>query len=133
MPLARFAMYNAGVQIYIAPTWDSSESWLTAMRHIAREGGMFVIGCAPCMKVDDIPDEFEFKKAYPAGREWVNKGNSCIVNPAGKFIAGPLEAEQSIIYAELDLSEIPDQKWLLDVAGHYSRPDVFEYKVRTGK
>jgi nitrilase len=130
MPLARHAMYMAGVQVYVAPTWDSSESWLTAMRHIGREGGMFVIGCAPCMKSDDIPDRFEFKKFYPEGREWVNVGNSCIVNPAGKFVAGPLEAEQSILYADIDLDEIPSQKWLYDVAGHYSRSDVFEFAVK---
>jgi nitrilase len=129
MPLARNAMYESGVQIYVAPTWDSSESWLTAMRHIAREGGMFVISCAPCVKADDIPDSYEFKQFYPEGREFFNKGNSCIVAPNGNLLAGPLEAEQSILYAEIDLNAITDQKWLFDVAGHYSRPDVFDFKI----
>jgi nitrilase len=130
MPLARNVMYQAGVQVYVAPTWDSSESWVTAMRHIAREGGMFVIGCAPCIKMDDIPEHFEFKTFYSEGREWINKGNSCVVDPAGQFLAGPLEAEQAILYAEVDLNEIPSQKWLYDVAGHYARPDVFEFRVK---
>lgn len=130
MPLARFAMYSAGVQIYVAPTWDSSESWQIAMRHIAREGGMYVISCAPCMSMDDIPDSYEFKKLYPQGREWINKGNSCIVDPTGKIIAGPLTAEQSILYADVDLNMIPSQKWLFDSAGHYSRTDVFDFSVR---
>jgi nitrilase len=130
MPLARNSMYVSGVQIYLAPTWDSSGAWQTAMRYIAREGGMFVIGCCPCMKMSDIPDHYEFKQYYPEGREWVNKGNSCIVDPSGKFIAGPLEEEQSILYADIDLSEIPSQKWLYDVAGHYSRPDVFDFAVK---
>jgi nitrilase len=130
MPLARNAMYTAGVQIYVAPTWDSSESWQTAMRHIAREGGMFVINSAPCVKMSDIPDHYEFKKFYPQEREWINKGNSCVVDPGGKIIAGPLEAEQSILYADIDLDLISDQKWLFDVAGHYARPDVFEYSVK---
>ena len=129
MPMARNSMYLAGVQVYVAPTWDSSESWQIAMRYIAREGGMFVISCAPCMKSSDIPDHFEFKKHYPEGREWINRGNSCIVDPSGKFLAGPLEAEQSILYAEIDLSLIPEQKWLFDVAGHYARPDVFKFEV----
>lgn len=131
MPLARTAMYVKGVQIYVAPTWDSSETWQIAMRHIAREGGMFVISCAPCMKMDDVPDRYEFKQHYPEGREWINKGNSCIVSPSGKTLAGPLEAEQSILYADIDLNEIPSQKWLYDVAGHYSRPDVFQFIVKT--
>ncbi len=129
MPLARNAMYQAGVQVYVAPTWDSSESWRTAMQYIAREGGMFVIGCAPCVKSSDIPDHYEFKKLYPEGREWINKGNSCIVDPSGKLLAGPLEEEQSILYAKIDLSIIPEQKWLFDVSGHYARPDVFKFEV----
>jgi nitrilase len=130
MPLARTAMYAAGVQIYVAPTWDSSETWQIAMRHIAREGGMFVIGCAPGVKMSDIPDRYEFKQHYPEGREWVNRGNSCIVGPDGKLLAGPLEAEQGILYAEIDLDAIPSQKWLFDVAGHYARPDVFDFAIR---
>lgn len=129
MPLARNAMYTAGVQIYVAPTWDSSESWQTAMRHIAREGGMFVISCAPCVRASDIPDRYEFKQFYPEDREFFNKGNSCIVGPNGNLLAGPLEAEQSILYADIDLGAIADQKWLFDCAGHYSRPDVFDYRI----
>ncbi len=132
MPLARFAMYSTGVQIYIAPTWDSSEAWLIAMRHIAREGGMFVIGCCQAMKMTDIPDEYEFKSFYPADREWLNRGNSCVVNPKGEIIAGPLSEQQEILYANLNLDEIPAQKWLFDVAGHYSRNDVFDFTVREG-
>ncbi len=95
MPLARYAMYTAGVQIYVAPTWDSSEGWPTATRHIAREGRMFVISCAPCVKADEIPDRYEFKQFYPEGLEFFNKGKSRIFGPNGSFMAGPLEAEQS--------------------------------------
>jgi len=130
MPLARNAMYAAGVQVYVAPTWDSSEAWQIAMRHIAREGGMFVLSCAPCVRSSDIPDSYEFKKYYPDDRDFFNKGNSCIVDPAGKIISGPLENRQSILYAEIDLNLIPAQKWLFDVAGHYSRPDVFDFSIK---
>jgi len=130
MPLARNALYMAGVQIYVAPTWDSSEAWQIAMRHIAREGGMFVVACAPCMKMSDIPDRYEFKAHYPEDREFINKGNSCVVGPDGKLIAGPMEAEQGILYANIDLEAISAQKWLFDVAGHYSRPDVFHFGVK---
>lgn len=132
MPLARTVMYEAGVQIYLAPTWDSSETWQVAMRHIAREGGCYVISCAPAMKMSDIPDRYEFKKFYPDGREWIKHGNSCIVDPSGKIIAGPLKSQQEILYAEIDLTQIPAQKFFFDVAGHYARPDVFNFSV-TGK
>ncbi|GAB4314702.1 MAG: carbon-nitrogen hydrolase family protein [Candidatus Zixiibacteriota bacterium] len=129
MPLARVAMYQAGVQVYVAPTWDSSESWQIAMRHIAREGGMYVIGCSQAVRMSDIPDRYEFKSFYPAGREWINKGNSVVVGPAGQILAGPLEEEQSILCADIDLDAISSQKWMLDVAGHYARPDVFEFRI----
>lgn len=130
MPLARQAMYSQGVQIYIAATWDSSDIWLASMRHIAKEGGMFVISSCTGLRIDDIPDHYEFKKLYPEGREWINQGNSTIIAPNGNIIAGPMNKEQGILYAELDMSLIPAAKWILDTAGHYARPDVFAFEVR---
>jgi nitrilase len=100
------------------------------MGHIAREGGMFVIACAPAMEITDVPDEFEYKKNYPADREWINRGNSSIINPKGEVIAGPLFEQKGMLYADIDLDMIPDQKWLFDVAGHYYRPDVFEFRIK---
>ena len=129
MPLARYAMYSWGTQIYVAPTWDSGEPWLSTLRHIAKEGGMFVIGCCIAMKVDDIPDHYEFKKLYKKDKEWVNPGDSVIVNPKGEFIAGPLSMEEGILYAEVNLKQIPASKRILDVAGHYARPDIFRFIV----
>ncbi len=129
MPLARNSMYIAGVQIYLAPTWDASETWLTAMRHIAWEGGMFVVNCCQAISIDQIPDSYEFKKLYPEGKEWINKGNSCVIDPRGKFVTEPLACKEETIYATLDLSLIAPQKWLFDVAGHYARPDVFQYQI----
>jgi nitrilase len=130
MPLARYAIYQSGVQIYVAPTWDSSDVWLASMRHIAKESGAFVIGCCSAMHIDKIPDRYEFKKMYPDGKEWINPGNSCVVNPKGQVIAGPLEKKEDVMYVELDLRLIPASKWILDTAGHYSRPDVFAFAVR---
>jgi len=133
MPLVRNAMYENGTQILASPTWDKSENWLISMQHIAREGGMFVISCCQALKTDDIPDTYEFKKLYPEGREWINTGNSCIIDPSGKIIAGPLEAEEGILYADIDLNDIINSKRMFDVVGHYSRPDVFNFKVRSKK
>jgi nitrilase len=132
MPLARQAMYSAGVEVYVAPTWDSSENWLLSMRHIAREGGMFVINVCQAVRMDDIPDQYEFKQLYSGDREWVNGGNSCIINPRGEIIAGPSQNKQEILYAEIDLSLITKSKRSFDVAGHYARPDVFKYEINKG-
>ncbi len=129
MPLARQAMYLGGTQIYVAPTWDSSENWVLSMRHIAREGGMFVISVCQAFRMDDIPDQYEFKNLYSGKREWINEGNSCIVNPRGEIIAGPSKNKQEILYAEIDLSLITKSKRMFDVVGHYARPDVFKYEI----
>ena len=130
MPLARYSLYAWGVQIYLAPTWDSGEPWLSTLRHIAKEGRAYVIGCAMPMRKEDIPDRFEFKaKYYSEVGEWINKGDSAIVSPDGKFVAGPLNAEEGILYAELDPRQIRGSKWNFDVAGHYARPDVFRLTV----
>jgi nitrilase len=129
MPLARTAIYETGAQILAAPTWDKSPNWLQTMQHIAREGGLFVVSTCMALKIDDIPDEFDFKKLYPEGREWINTGNSCIISPKGQLLAGPLDAEEGILYTEINMNEIIEAKRSLDVVGHYSRPDVFNFSI----
>ena len=133
MPLARNAIYEAGAQILAAPTWDKSPNWLQTMQHVAREGGLFVLSSCMALKMDDIPDQYEFKKLYPTEREWINVGNSCIIGPGGQILAGPLEAEEGILYADIDLRQILSAKRMFDVSGHYARPDVFDFNVRTRK
>jgi nitrilase len=130
MPLARYSLYAWGVQIYLAPTWDNGEPWLSTLRHIAKEGRVYVVGCSIAMRKEDIPDRFEFKaKHYTEVGEWINEGDSAIVGPDGKFISGPLNAREGILYAELDPRQMNGSKWNLDVAGHYARPDVFRLTV----
>ena len=129
MPMARQSMYLQGVQIHVAPTWDSSDNWQLSMRHIAREGGMFVIGVCSAVHMDDIPDKYEFKELYSENQTWINPGNSCIINPRGEIIAGPVAEKSELIYAKIDLDQIPAAKRMFDVTGHYGRPDVFKYKI----
>jgi nitrilase len=130
MPLARYSLYAWGVQVYLAPTWDNGEPWLSTLRHIAKEGRVYVVGCSIAMRKQDIPDHFAFKtRYYSEVGEWINKGDSAIVGPDGRFIAGPLNAEEGILYADLDPRQMRGSKWNLDVAGHYARPDVFHLTV----
>ncbi len=132
MPLARYSLYAWGVEIYLAPTWDNGEPWLSTLRHIAKEGRAYVVGCSIAMRKQDVPDRFEFKAEYYSEvGEWINKGDSAIVGPDGKFLAGPLNSEEGILYAELDPRQMRGSKWNLDVAGHYARPDVFRLTVNT--
>ena len=132
MPLARYAMYAWGTQIYVAATWDCGQPWLSTLRHIAKEGRVYVIGCCIAMRKDDIPDRYSMKQKYYAEMdEWINIGDSAIVNPEGHFIAGPVRKQEEILYAEIDPRMMQGPKWMLDVAGHYARPDVFQLTVHT--
>lgn len=130
MPLARYAMYAWGMQLLAAPTWDRGEPWLSTMRHIAKEGRSFVIGCCSPMRMEDIPDELPFKDKYLGEIEgWVNPGDSVIVDPDGKMVAGPAHEVETILYAEINSDQLVGPRWQLDTAGHYARPDVFELRV----
>lgn len=131
MPLARNAIYEAGTQIYVAPTWDKGANWMGSMQHVAREGGLFVISCCMTLHINDLPEEL--KNIYVKGKEWISTGNSCIINPNGKIIAGPLDSKEGILYADIDLLEIIAAKRRFDVVGHYARPDVFNFSINSSE
>jgi nitrilase len=129
MPLARYTLTAWGEQVHVAPTWDRGEPWISSMRHIAKEGRCFVVGVCQAFHIDHVPDELEFKGEYLGGIDgWVNPGLSVIVDPDGKLVAGPLEAEEGILYADVEPHQLVGPKWQLDAAGHYARPDVFELR-----
>jgi nitrilase len=131
MPLARQALYESGVHLYIAPTWDRGEPWLSTLRHIAKEGRVYVIGCCSAMRPADLPDRFAFKAMVPVSTNgWINPGDSVVVDPDGKVIAGPLHEKQELLFAEVDPQRIVGPRWQLDVAGHYARPDVLGLERR---
>jgi nitrilase len=130
MPLTRYAHYAGGAQIYVAATWDRGEPWLATMRHIAREGRVYVLNACMALHRDDVPDRLEFKRHYPPDREWINVGDSAVVSPEGALIAGPLHARHGIVVAEIDPEQFAGSRWMFDAAGHYARPDVFQLTVR---
>lgn len=130
MPLARYALYSQGVEIYIAPTYDSGDNWIGSMQHIAREGRCWVVGCGNLMQARDLPDDLpERVSMYPDNEEWINPGDSLIIAPDGEIIAGPLRKESGILYCDVDLKKVGLARRTLDVAGHYARPDIFTLRV----
>lgn len=127
MPLARMAVYEQGVDIYIAPTADSRDTWTATMRHIALEGRCFVLGCNQYFtKSMYSPEHRELAADMP---EEMCPGGSVIVSPLGEVIAGPLFGEAGALVAELNLEEIARAKMDFDVTGHYARPDAFTFRV----
>lgn len=128
MPLARMSVFSKGVEIYIAPTADSRDEWTSTMRHIALEGRCFVLGCNQYFTKSMYPSKYrQFVKDDP---EIICRGGSIIVSPSGKVLAGPLFDRSGVLYAELDLQEVVLNKLDFDVAGHYSRNDIFDLTVK---
>lgn len=128
MPLLRYSLYRQGIQIWCAPTADARDSWTASMRHIAVEGRCFVLSANQYTIRSDYPED------YPSSfgdepREVITRGGSCIVDPFGRVLAGPHYEGETILTAEIDLADTVRGKFDLDVAGHYSRSDLFAFRV----
>ena len=123
MPLARWAVYEGGPQIWVAPTADDSDGWVASMRHIAIESGAYVVSVPQYIPGSAFPDDFP----VPVDRDVVyGRGGAVIVEPTwGEVIAGPIYDEETILVADCDLRAGVHAKRWFDVTGHYSRTDVF--------
>ena len=130
MPLARYALYAQGVEIYVAPTYDSGDAWVGTLQHIAREGCCWVVGSGTVLQAHDLPADFPASASlYPDADEWINEGDSVVIAPGGRIVAGPLRKQTGILYADIGLDAVGAAKRRIDVAGHYARPDVFQLHV----
>ena len=129
MPLARYALYAQNLEVLIAPTWDCGEAWLASMRHIAREGGCWVVSLATAMEASDVPDDFPQREALYPAEEWLCSGDAVVMEPFGGPVAGPLHREKAVLYADIDPERAARARRSFDVTGHYARPDVFQLSV----
>ncbi len=130
MPLARYALYADGIDVLVAPTWDSGDGWIGTMQHIAREGRCFVVSCGTALEASELPADFPSRdQLFPDPKEWVNDGDSVIVAPGGKIIAGPMRRERGLLFGDIDRRAVVGARRALDVAGHYARSDVFQLHV----
>ena len=123
MPLARFALYESGVEIYLASTADDGDAWQATLVHLARESRAFVI--APChyQRGSSYPADFELTEEL-AGGDLLGRGGSAILAPDGSYLAGPLYDEEGILYANLDPAQLAAERQRFDPAGHYHRPEL---------
>src|SRR5262245_546365 len=128
MPMMRMAMYAKNVALYCAPTADDRDTWLPTMRHVALEGRCFVLTACQYLRRRDFPANVRVSLGDSPDAVLM-RGGSAIVSPLGKMLAGPNFDGETILAAELDLGDIGRGKFDFDVAGHYSRPDVFQLVV----
>jgi nitrilase len=129
MPLARFSLYESGVEIYVASTADDSDEWQATLVHIARESRAFVVAPSHFQRSSSYPEDFPLR-AELDGVEIIGRGGSAILGPDGAYLAGPLYDEEGILYAELDPARLHEERQRFDPAGHYHRPDVLTLSVR---
>jgi nitrilase len=130
MPLARFSLYESGVEIYVASTADDSDAWQATLVHIARESRAFVVAPSHFQRSSAYPADFPLREALE-DVDVIGRGGSAILGPDGEYLAGPLFGEEGILYAELDPDRLAEERQRFDPAGHYHRPDVLQLTVRT--
>lgn len=128
MPMLRMAMYSKNVALYCAPTADDRDTWLASMQHVALEGRCFVLTACQFIRKGDFPPTVRVSLG-DSPESVLMRGGSAIVSPLGKVLAGPHFGGETILTATLDLHDIGRGKFDFDVAGHYSRPDVFQLQV----
>ncbi|MGH3134075.1 MAG: carbon-nitrogen hydrolase family protein, partial [Gaiellaceae bacterium] len=128
MPLARFSLYESGVEIYLASTADDGDAWQASLVHIARESRAFVVAPAHFQRASAYPADFPLADLLE-GHDVIGRGGSAILAPDGSYLAGPLYDEEGILYAVLDPSRLREERQRFDPAGHYHRPDVLRLTV----
>ena len=128
MPLARYAVYRGGPQIWVAPTAEDSDGWLASMRHIAIESGAFVVSVPQFNPSTAFPDDFPVP--LPPDNEVFGRGGAAVIEPtSGEVIGGLLYDEEGIVVADCDLRRGLHAKRWFDSVGHYSREDVLAHEM----
>ena len=128
MPLARFALYESGVEIYVAATADDGDAWQSTLVHVARESRSFVVSPSHFQRAGSYPDDFPLKDEL-AGLDVIGRGGSAVLDPDGSYLAGPLYDAEGILYADLEPARLWEERQRFDAAGHYHRPDVLRLTV----
>lgn len=130
MPLARAALYEQGIDVLLAPTWDNSDEWVPTLRHIAKEGRVFVVGVTSFLRGCDVPRDLPgANDIYGGAEDWMSRGNTTIVAPGGEVLAGPLIGERGTVEATLNIDLIAAARRTFDPVGHYARPDVLALTI----
>ena len=132
MPLARVALYEKGVTLYLSPNTNDNEEWQATIRHIAIEGHCYFINCDMVFDRSQYPADLNAREEIARLPETVCRGGSCVVDPYGRYVTEPVWDREALIYADLDMNAVPASRMEFDACGHYSRPDVLrlEYQDR---
>ena len=129
MPLARVALYQKGISIYISPNTNDNPEWQSTIQHIAIEGKCYFINADMIVKKSSYPKNLNEHSVVDNLPDTVCRGGSCIIDPFGHYVTEPVWEDETIIYADLDMSLPARCKMEHDAVGHYARPDVLVLNV----
>ena len=129
MPLARVALYQKGVTIYLSPNTNDNPEWQATIQHIAIEGKCFFVNADMLVRRSSYPADLNTYGDVEKLPDMVCRGGSCVIDPYGHYLTEPVWDEEAVIYAELDMQLAAACKMEHDPVGHYARPDVLELTV----
>ena len=130
MPLARVALYQKGITIYISPNTNDNAEWQNTIRHIAIEGHCYFVNCDMYFTKQMYPVTASAAQEIDKLPDIVCRGGSCVIDPYGHAVTETIWDKEGIIYAELDMQKVPASRMEHDACGHYARPDVLKLQVR---
>ncbi|HEY2378132.1 MAG TPA: carbon-nitrogen hydrolase family protein [Gemmatimonadaceae bacterium] len=134
MPLARQAMHESGEDVHVALWPTAHEQLQLASRAYAFEGRCYVLVAGSLSRASALPPELEpHPEIVRRPDQWVMRGGSGVIGPDGRYIVEPVYDEPRTITADLDLARLSGERMALDVAGHYSRPDLLHLDVVRGR
>lgn len=133
MPLARVALYQKGISLYLVPNTNDNPEWQDTIRHIAIEGHCYVFNVDQYFTRDMYPTDLLEQEEIGRLNDTVCRGGSCIIDPYGHCVTEPVWDKEAIVYADLDMDKVPMSRMEFDATGHYTRPDILELKVHDGE
>ena len=125
LPLARASLYGMGEDLHVAVWPGSIRNTEDITRFIAKESRSFVVSVSGLMSVKDFPADTPHREEIVRNaRDPLTDGGSCIAGPDGSWVLEPVVHEEGLFKATIDFNRVLEERQNMDVAGHYSRPDV---------
>lgn len=125
LPLARAALYGQGEDLHVAIWPGNRRNTEDITRFVARESRSFVVSVSGLMRKADIGNDLPHGDLLVAtADDLMADGGSCVAGPDGEWLLEPVTGEEQLSIVELDQTRVLEERQNLDVAGHYSRPDV---------
>lgn len=129
MPLARVALYDKGISLYLAPNTNDNPEWQDTIKHIAIEGHCYVFNADQYFTRTMYPQDLHCPEEISRLKEETCIGGSCIIDPYGHYLTEPVWHREAVIVADLDMDKVPMSHMEFDAAGHYTRPDILKFSV----